>query len=153
MQTKLMRSESDKMVAGVCGGIAAYLNVDSVLVRFAFIMLIFASGIGLALYFILMFLMPAEGNTAERPPNDSDWDLEEDIKVYDEGVSGRRRDGGTVSNPQGPIIFAVILIAIGLFLLGQNMGILDWVNPGWCGPLVIIGIGLWVIYRRRGMGG
>ena len=48
-QARLMRSESDKMLAGVCGGLADYLNVDPVLVRLAFVVLFLASGIGLAI--------------------------------------------------------------------------------------------------------
>lgn len=36
-QTRLMRSETDKMIAGVCGGLAEYLNIDPVLVRLAFV--------------------------------------------------------------------------------------------------------------------
>ena len=49
-QARLMRSETDKMIAGVCGGLADYLNIDPVLVRLAFVVLFLASGIGLAIY-------------------------------------------------------------------------------------------------------
>ena len=41
-QTRLMRSETDKMVAGVCGGLADYMGVDPVLVRLAFVLLLLA---------------------------------------------------------------------------------------------------------------
>ena len=57
-QTRLMRSETDKMIAGVCGGLAAYLGVDPVLVRLAFVILLLASGVGLGLYVILWIVMP-----------------------------------------------------------------------------------------------
>ncbi|MCP5191354.1 MAG: PspC domain-containing protein, partial [Pseudomonadales bacterium] len=53
MNARLMRSETDKMFAGVCGGLAVYLGVDSVFVRLAFALLIFTGGIGLPLYFLL----------------------------------------------------------------------------------------------------
>lgn len=150
MQTKLIRSETDKMIGGVCGGIAAYLNVDSVLVRFAFIMLLFASGIALPLYFILLILMPAEDNNVIQTGH-PDWDLEEDIRVYDEDIPTIRKQDLVDARPhqQGPIIFAAVLILIGLYLLAQNFGILGFLNIGWFGPLLIIGIGFYVIYRRR----
>jgi len=151
MQTKLIRSETDKMIGGVCGGIAAYLNVDSVLVRFAFIMLLFASGIALPLYFILLILMPAEDNTVAGTWH-SDQELEEDIRVYDEEDSFVKKNDNFVDarpQQQGPIIFAAVLILIGLYLLAQNFGFLGFLNIGWFGPLLIIGIGLYVIYRRR----
>lgn len=150
MQTKLVRSETDKMVAGVCGGLAAYLNVDSVLVRFAFLMLVFASGIGLPLYFILMILMPSENNIMNA--NHSDSDMEDGIKINKEDIANLKsndRSAGAPSQSQGPIVFAIVLILIGFYLLAQNMGILGWINVSWLGPLLIIGIGLYVIFRRR----
>lgn len=151
MQSKLVRSETDKMVAGVCGGIAAYLNVDSILVRFAFLMLIFASGIGIPLYLILIFLMPPESeNTGGN--YQADWEIEEEIKIYDDettAVKGDELRPVGRPHPQGPIIFAIVLIAVGFYLLAQNMGFLGWLDIGWFGPLLIIGIGLYTIYRRR----
>ncbi len=150
MQPKLMRSDSDKMFGGVCGGIAAYLDVDAILVRFAFIMLIFASGIGIPLYFILMFIMPEDDNTI--PLHEEDWQVEQEIKITEEDIDNLKNEAQTAergAHPQGPIIFAIVLITAGLYLLGQNMGLLGWLNIGWFGPLLIIGIGLFVIYRRR----
>ena len=46
MQPRLMRSESDKMFAGVCGGLAQYLGVDNVLVRIEYVLLMFSAGMG-----------------------------------------------------------------------------------------------------------
>ncbi|MFZ0544728.1 MAG: PspC domain-containing protein [Candidatus Promineifilaceae bacterium] len=151
MQTRLVRSETDKMIAGVCGGIAAYLNVDSVLVRFAFIMLIFASGIGLPLYLILAFIMP-QGNDIVPNIYRPDQEVEEQIKIYDEEtvpLKANAQKSGTLPHPQGPVIFAFVLIAIGVYLLAQNIGFLNWLNFGWLGPLIIIGIGIYLIFRRR----
>ena len=59
MAAKLRRSRTDKMIAGVCGGIAEYLGWDSTLVRIIFIILIFSSvGSMVLLYFILALIMP-----------------------------------------------------------------------------------------------
>jgi phage shock protein PspC (stress-responsive transcriptional regulator) len=138
------------MIGGVCGGIAAYLNVDSVLVRFAFIMLIFASGIGLPLYVILLILMPAE-KSIDVQTDYSDLDFQKEIKITEEDIDKAQEfnavDGR--SHPQGPIVFAGILILIGVYLLAQNFGFLSFLNIGWFGPLLIIGFGLYVIYRRK----
>ena len=65
-ETKLTRNETDRMIAGVCGGLAAYLNIDSVLVRLAFIILFFASGIGFPIYLILWVIMPSEAGSDGR---------------------------------------------------------------------------------------
>lgn len=59
---KLRRSKSDRMVAGVCGGIAQMLNVDAAVIR---IILVAATllgfGTGAVLYLICWMLMPEEG--------------------------------------------------------------------------------------------
>ena len=144
-----MRSQTDKMIAGVCGGIAVYLNIDSVLVRFAFVMLLFASGIGLPLYIILLILMPVDDSQGIHI-NPGNPDLDEEIKVYDEDIANTKSNNASSGTTnQGPIIFAAILILIGLYLLAQNVSFLAFLNIGWFGPLLIIGIGLYVIYRGR----
>ena len=62
-QKKLTRS-TNKMLAGVCGGIAEYFEVDPTLIRVAYSALsIFTTGFpGLLLYLILMLIMPAAGS-------------------------------------------------------------------------------------------
>ena len=59
---KFYLSDTDKKVAGVCGGIAEYFNIDSLLVRVAFLLLIFGYGCGLMLYLILWLLAPKKNS-------------------------------------------------------------------------------------------
>lgn len=63
---KLYRSSTDKMIAGVCGGLAKYLGIDSTLVRIIFALLVVGVGSGLLLYIILAIVMPLEP-AAESP--------------------------------------------------------------------------------------
>ncbi|HAY35578.1 MAG: PspC domain-containing protein [Bacteroidetes bacterium] len=57
---KLKKTPHDKMVAGVCGGIADYFGIDSTLVRVGYVILsVLATGFpGLIVYIILAFVMP-----------------------------------------------------------------------------------------------
>jgi phage shock protein C len=59
---RLKRSSSDRMIAGVCGGLAAYLDLDPTLVRAGYVVLsILSSGFpGLLVYLILMVVMPRD---------------------------------------------------------------------------------------------
>jgi len=58
---KLYRSNKDKMIAGVCGGLAHYFGIDPTLVRLIFALLVFFGvGSGLVLYIILAIIMPLE---------------------------------------------------------------------------------------------
>ncbi len=63
-QKKLYRSNTDKMLCGVCGGLAEYLNIDPVLVRLMFVALFFVNGVSLLAYIVLCIVMPEKGTTA-----------------------------------------------------------------------------------------
>ncbi|MCC5911709.1 MAG: PspC domain-containing protein [Clostridiaceae bacterium] len=58
MSKKLYLSDYDKKLAGVCGGIAEYFDIDSTLVRVGWILFSFAGGSGLLAYIIAALIMP-----------------------------------------------------------------------------------------------
>jgi phage shock protein PspC (stress-responsive transcriptional regulator) len=62
---RLRRSGNDRMLAGVAGGIARYLNADVTLVRVIIAALVLFTGAGAALYLAAWLLIPADG--AEEP--------------------------------------------------------------------------------------
>ncbi|MBR4384991.1 MAG: PspC domain-containing protein [Treponema sp.] len=55
---KLYKSNSDKKLAGVCGGIAEYFDVDSTIIRLAWVVFTLAGGAGLLAYIIAAIVMP-----------------------------------------------------------------------------------------------
>lgn len=57
---KLYRSRYDKKIAGVCGGIAQYINLDATLVRLLWVFLCFMGGSGIIAYIVAMLIMPEE---------------------------------------------------------------------------------------------
>lgn len=66
---RLTRSRSDKRIAGVCGGFAQYLNVDSTLVRLIWLLFVFFGGGGVLAYIIAWIVMPMEPEiTPAAPP-------------------------------------------------------------------------------------
>jgi phage shock protein C len=58
MKSRLMRSRRDAVIAGVCGGLGEYFNIDPVIVRLIFVLATLTSGIGLVLYPVLWLIMP-----------------------------------------------------------------------------------------------
>jgi phage shock protein C len=64
---RLEKSSKNRMLFGVAGGLAEYLRVDPVIIRVLFILLAFASGIGVFIYLILALIMPRP-EAAEREP-------------------------------------------------------------------------------------
>lgn len=57
---QLRRSSEDKMLAGVAGGVARYLDADVTLVRVIFAVLALCSGVGVAAYLAAWLLIPAD---------------------------------------------------------------------------------------------
>jgi len=65
------RSSSDRMISGVCGGLAEEFGLPPAVVRLGFVLLtLFSFGTGLLLYIVLWVVMPEAGRRAER---DEDW--------------------------------------------------------------------------------
>lgn len=65
MSARLQRTDSDRMIGGVCGGLAQYFKIDPVLVRLAFVLLTIYGGVGPVLYLILLVLMPLDSQIFE----------------------------------------------------------------------------------------
>ena len=55
---KLYRSKSDRVLAGVCGGLAQYFNLDATLIRVLFVLLAVLGGAGLVLYVAMWVIVP-----------------------------------------------------------------------------------------------
>jgi phage shock protein C len=55
---KLRRSKKERIIAGVCGGLAEYFGVDVTLVRIAFVLAFILFGIGIIPYAVLWLVMP-----------------------------------------------------------------------------------------------
>lgn len=128
--SRLMRSETDKMIAGVCGGLAAYLGVDPVLVRLGFALLLLASGVGIIIYVILWVVMPSAA-TGEAGIRVLDDDMGDDPAAYKTRFSPAATTG-------------VLLILFGAFFLMSQTGSL----PGFIWPLILIAAGVFYLVRR-----
>lgn len=133
-EEKLTRSETDRIIAGVCGGTAAYIGVDSVIVRLLFLILSFASGIGLLLYAVLWVVMPLEN-------------IEDSIRLDGEPELPTRNKEAQANQMQ--TIGAVLLMFGGFFLL-QQIGLFTWISAGVFWPVILIGGGVyWVVARKK----
>ncbi len=128
-QSRLMRSETDRMIAGVCGGLAAYLGVDPVLVRLAFVILFLASGIGLGIYAILWIVVPTPSR------------VQPEIRLVDETFD----DPSALKTRFSPAAtVGVLLILFGAFFLLSQIGGM----PGYIWPIILIGAGVFYLLRR-----
>ncbi len=58
MNKKLYKSSTDKKIAGVCGGLAEYFDIDSTIIRLIFVLFILLAFTGLLAYLIFAVIMP-----------------------------------------------------------------------------------------------
>ncbi|HMO57660.1 MAG TPA: PspC domain-containing protein [Roseiflexaceae bacterium] len=142
--SRLERSRSERIIAGVAGGVARYFMVDPVLVRLGFVALIF-TGVGVILYPVLWILMPLEGQrsgfgiAAGGQQQAADG---EEIPIQNIG-SGRQSatDISERNRRLGQILVAVGLLILLNIVLGPMMGRLVF-------PIILIGAGLWMLRQR-----
>lgn len=157
MPTRLERSTTNKVVAGVCGGIAEYLQVDPTLVRVFFVLgTIFTGGLGLLGYIVLVVLMPLPGQPVPF--------------VKTSGVTTSTVEEAASSDPDAPApavappaaprpadpevaernraAFGIVLIALGAIFLLSNAGLFRLVRWDLAWPLVFIAIGVLLLAQR-----
>jgi len=116
---RLYRSVTDKAIAGVCGGLAHYFNIDPALVRLAFVVFALAGGASVLLYIVLWIAVPVgEGTPA--------------VALGDRGHE----------------MLATVLIAIGALWLLANFGVFTFINWSFAWPLVLIAAGAALLLRR-----
>ncbi|MBR2883902.1 MAG: PspC domain-containing protein [Clostridia bacterium] len=62
MRKKLYKSQTDRKICGVCGGIAEYFNIDSTIVRLIWAIFIFCLGTGFLAYILAALVLPNQEN-------------------------------------------------------------------------------------------
>lgn len=131
----LYKSRQDRLIDGVCGGMAEYLNVSSTWVRLVWLFLVFSGGIGIVLYVLGMIVIP----------------VNPEQKMNSEKKSS--------SSPRK--ILGVVLMGIGILALFQWISHhVDWYlfhffHPFWWGPyfwkmalpMLLIFIGALLVFR------
>lgn len=108
---RLRRSRHDRKLAGVAGGIARHLDIDPLLVRVAFVVLVFFGGGGLILYGVAWLLVPEEdtGRAVVR--------VEEGVRTAALVIGGIIAVGSIIGDTIGGFDFPWPLMVIGLVLL------------------------------------
>lgn len=138
---KLYRSKEDKIIAGVCGGIAEYFSIDPIWVRLTAIILLFLNGIGALLYIILWILVPENPKQKNNKKTMSELkinEIRESIKKNPNRENKKRRSGHTV--------IGGILIIVGILFLIKN--VFGWFNTEIFWGALIIGIGAMLLLKK-----
>ena len=144
MSGRLERSRSNRVIGGVCGGLADYLDIDATIVRVAMVIL-GSFGIGILIYFVLLVLMPNPGQPSPfirssatgEPGAEELSSASAPARVVDPTEVDRRRSS-----------LGILLVAVGaIFMLG-NLGAFRFVQWSVIWPLVLIALGVFFIAQR-----
>ncbi len=126
----LHRSRDDRVIAGVCGGLGKYFGVDTVLVRIAAVLLIFAGGVGILLYVIGWIAMDEEPETLAAT-----------------GGTPRSAAESELERKRGAVLLGLVFVALGVYFLLDDF----WPDVSWqyVWPLALIAVGVAVVARGR----
>jgi phage shock protein PspC (stress-responsive transcriptional regulator) len=145
---KAYRRVDDRLIAGVCSGLAEHLHVSVWIVRVVMVVLAVSSGAGIVAYLVLWFLLPPQRrDTRNEPP----------------GLSAANRAGMRVPAlgrllPRGPAgtgslrrdltgqVVALGAVGIGLVVLAQVLGI--GVRPQLLIPLLLVAVAVVLVWRQ-----
>ena len=129
---RLERSRTNRVIAGVCAGLADYFKIDIALMRVLFVVATICGSFGFWMYVILWIVVPEENILGPGSSSQQDYGDTIDITPKDE-----KDDKKSVN---GAMIASLILIFIGLVALIDNFTPIAWVWKLWPVPLIIIGV-------------
>ncbi|HZP95858.1 MAG TPA: PspC domain-containing protein [Candidatus Limnocylindria bacterium] len=142
MPTRLERSTTNKVIGGVCGGIAEYLQIDATLVRVFFaVAAVLTAGLAVLGYLVLLVLMPQPGHP----------------QPFVQGASYTPPASAPASEPPPPdpeaadrrrATFGYLLVALGVVFLLANLGAFRIVRWDLVWPLVLVGAGVLLLAQR-----
>jgi len=153
-QKKLTRNMYDRKIAGVCGGLGEYFDMDPLVFRVIFLFLFFFGGTGLILYIFLWILIPEKNNEpmeeSKYEPGEIISDVVETAQVIGKIIDHSHKNKKPVKKHRG-VLWGLLLVAIGFLLLGKSFGFFDfcWCNVFKLWPLFIIWIGIALIPMGR----
>ena len=159
---RLYRSRQDKIISGVCGGIAEYFNIDPIWVRLAAVLLIFADGIGLVLYILAWILVPKNPNQKDGVKTPAEKVITK-IHRKHRRISSKayKTSSKNIADDKHPssdrgfssrMFWGIVFIVIGTFFVLHNTGVLNLSSifrPVIVIPLALILFGLALVLKVR----
>jgi len=158
MDKRLYRSRSNRMIWGVCGGLAKYFDIDPTIVRLIAVLSIFLGGFGILAYIILAIVVPLESSKATEPGDTIRENVEEMKETA--GKLGRELRSAFTTEKGAPSvastadhrslsILGIILVIFGVIFLLGSFNLFWWFNWGHLWPLILVVIGVLIIWSSR----
>jgi len=135
MASRIYRSSTNKVIAGVCGGLGEYFDIDPTLIRLiAVVAALAGAGMPILIYLLGWIIMP------QRFPGDPEV----------ENVAQMQPTSRTSDSNLRTYLPGLILVGLGVIFLMREY--FYWFSFGDVWPLLLVGIGLYLILRHRKSG-
>ncbi|WP_295767486.1 PspC domain-containing protein [uncultured Mucilaginibacter sp.] len=133
---KLYRDEQNKMIGGVCQGLAQYLDIDVSIVRAVFLLALFLKGGSIIIYIILMIVLPKKPFAFYNP------EVDYTMPPQGEQVPPFTFESKPAKKSNAPVIAGVMLILLGIILTVDELDLIPYwdFEHLWPVPLIVIGI-------------
>lgn len=143
-QKRLTRSSSSRVIAGVCGGLGEYFNIDPVILRIIFVAMVLWGGSGVMLYIVMWLVIPEAGKESE-PMEKRVETAGHEMKAKAQTLANEMRS----NRMSGAAVVGMILIVVGVSSIVQAY--LPWRIFRWdtFWPLMIVTLGLALIFKRK----
>lgn len=158
MEKRLYRSRSDRMIWGVCGGLAKYFDMDPTIVRAIAVLSIFFGSLGIWAYIILAIVVPLENSKATEPKDTIKENVEEIKETATElgrelrstlaGEEGESGEAAKVRHRRRNTLGIVLIVLGALFLLG-SFNLFWWFRWSTLWPIILVAIGVLIIFSAR----
>lgn len=142
---KLYRSPNNRMIAGVCGGIGEYFDVDPVLIRIIFLLLTLMGGSGVFFYIFSWVIIPKQGH--ESKGQEMARNFTDEIKQRATEFTGGSKHAK--SNMSRRNILGIVIILFGFVLLFNKISPFPFLRWDLFWLIVIILIGFYMVFKNK----
>ena len=135
---RIYRNQRDKVICGVCAGIAEYFDIDVAWVRLGFVLGAFLDGVGVLAYLIAWVVFPKDERSSKQVSTEKD-----EAEDVEKKSSKSNRWEGVSSGSRNALGVVLVLLGV-LFFLDQNF---YWFGFDTFWPVLLIGLGVFLLVR------
>jgi phage shock protein PspC (stress-responsive transcriptional regulator) len=143
MEKKLQRIEQDKMIAGVCTGLAEYFDIDVTWIRIAFVIAVLAGASGILVYIVFWIAVPKRPYLPDYGQLNVDYKAAERVNNLNSAFPKKKKGNGR-------LIVGSFFIFFGIFFLLNEFDLIpQWIEFQNLWPLILIFMGLFTLANAR----
>lgn len=132
--SRLYRSEKNRCIGGVAGGVGEYYNIDPTIIRLLFVLFALIHGSGILFYIILWVVLPEKSKAINNIGEIKDI-VKNNVKEMREGERSRT-------------LIGILVLIFGVVILFNNLGFRIWFDIGKYWPVLLIILGFYLLSKK-----